>query len=319
MALLSFGSRAWALELPTVTRIEGSAKIFSNPSKTKEGQPPHALFDGMYFSVADAKVKAKLQNGSIIQTGESSKVRLVYPNGDFFTVGPQSAFRVNYQAAQGAKSETKVDLMFGKLRTFIAKDSPRSGMEVRARSAVMGVRGTDFAISAFAGEQGTKLTVLRGAVTMAASPKAKTVEVPAGFSASVATPSEPQKSAEEAVVGQEAVPLVQKTDTLELAKVQQSSAVSKSKDLIPEVEKEIEAIEKKSADATLQDIKKTDPELYAKMVSNKDQIHNIDQLQTTTVKVLYESAPPPPESQKPGWKELGVESSDDIYKKYFTK
>lgn len=312
--------------VPTITRVEGTAKIFSNPSKTKQGAGPHAMFESMFYTVAEAKVRMKLENGNIIQTGENSKVRLVYTNGDLFTVSANSAFKVSLEERAG-KTDTKVDMMFGKLRSFIVSGGPRTGMKVKTKTAVMGVRGTDFAVSAYGGEQGTTLSVLRGKVAIANQPVGsksdalvKPVEVPAGSSASVKAPPEPVASKPGAA--QSAAPVapvapikIEKTDTLALLNIQKESAIKRPENVPVAEAKELESLEKKSAEATIVDIKKDNPELLNSVDGKALNIDNIDAIQTLTVKNLYEKAPKPADAPAPSGKI--DDHADEIYDKYF--
>ena len=171
-----------------IVKKMGNVEILSNPSKTVTGEGPHVLFEGTYFNIGDAKIGQKIQNGTIIRTGKDGKAKIVYKNGDQLNIGIGSAYKVSWVENVGNKKQdpSTLNLMYGSLRGIVDKEGPRSGMQVKTRNAVMGVRGTDFNVlqKGTSGESG--LNVLRGKVmlTEVQNPNKK-LEVKTGFSAEV--------------------------------------------------------------------------------------------------------------------------------------
>jgi hypothetical protein len=44
----------------TLTQVQGDVKIFTNPGKAAQGPAPHALYEGLYYSVRDAQPGEKI-------------------------------------------------------------------------------------------------------------------------------------------------------------------------------------------------------------------------------------------------------------------
>ena len=134
------------IHVATVTDIEGAVTLFSHPAKTSEqGPPPHALYDGTLYSVQPVKQGDRIENGNILRTAPGSKARVIYPNGDQFYVGPQTAYKISWTDADPT-GNVNVDLSYGGLRGVVQKGGPLKHLTVHTRAAVMGVRGTDFYI-----------------------------------------------------------------------------------------------------------------------------------------------------------------------------
>lgn len=315
----------------TITKIEGQVQIFTNPGKTPQGPAPHAFYEGEYFSVRDAKMGEAVEQGNIVRTSPNGKARIVYDNGDHYSVGPGSAYRVFWGSNKGNDSNANetVNLMYGKVRGVVAKNGPRNKLTVRTHSATMGVRGTDFFVADGGKGAQTEVSVIRGSVAVKANaPKAaknqpKNVDVKAGMSAEVkaievAAKTEGKK--EEKPVAAPAIE-VRQTTKEELVAIQNTSKVEATTEIkreIAEAEvKKLEQLEKKAVETTLKDIKNHDPKLYAKIdVKDPSAISNADQLNTVSVKKLEEVAPEAPPKRKPSLTELEA-VDEDPYNKYF--
>jgi hypothetical protein len=160
VAIFLSSAFAWASEqVGTLTQLDGEVKLFSNPAKELQGSGPHALFEGQYYTVGDAKVGSRLEKGNILRTAPSGKARVVFDNGDQYNVGTSTAYKVAYEK-DVADGKPSVDLMYG----IVAKGGPRSKLQIRTKSATMGVRGTDFYIADGGPTGGTEVTVMRGEV-----------------------------------------------------------------------------------------------------------------------------------------------------------
>src|SRR4051794_14863358 len=81
---------AWAgPQVGTLTQTEGSVQLFSHPSKDGvAGPPPHAKFEGTYYSVKDAQTGDRLEQGNILRTQPGGRARVIFDNGDQFHVAP---------------------------------------------------------------------------------------------------------------------------------------------------------------------------------------------------------------------------------------
>ncbi len=313
MNLFSVNSVAvGASQVATVARVYGEVKVLSNPNKSIKGSPPHALYDGMYYSANKAKAGVKLEQGSIIQTGASARARLIYDNGDQVTVSSNSAYQVRWDISK-PDAKPVVDVLMGGIRSSIQKGGPRSGMTVRTRSAVMGVRGTDFYVNA-RGENGeSEVTVMRGIVAVAPKIKdAKPIEVAAGFSAKVPDPATktdektPPPTIEVAKTSQQEIIAIQKESNLKKAVADTSEQVNQ----------QIAQLEKKASENALADIKATNPELVAGLSKEELEKADFDTLQNTSMKKLFKEAPAVSKFKKPSKKDLEMQG-DDTYEKYF--
>ncbi|MCX6108812.1 MAG: FecR family protein [Proteobacteria bacterium] len=303
-----------AEQVAVLTRAEGDVKLFVDPATVTADQKalPHATFEGATYSVRTAKVGDRLQRNNVIQTGPAGKARFIYRNGDQITVAPGSAFRVTWDA----KKEDKpiLELFSGKIRTLIQSEGPRTGLKVTTKSAVMGVRGTDFHVAAWSKTGGSELSVLRGKVQVArlpdqAQPAPKAVEVSSGFSAVIkAPPSGPSQTTAKAAP--ERID-VQQTPREQLVGIQRASKIDKG---TGPVEAAIATLEKQAVTTVMQDIKKEDPGLYKTLVAQGAAPTDTDDIQAKTVKKLFLAAP----SRKPGVakpQESDLDSGD-IYDKY---
>ncbi len=302
-------------QVATVTRVEGQVQILTNPSNVVTGQPPHAKYKGKYYTVVQVEQGSKLDNGNIIQSSLKGRARLIYPNGDQITVGPGTSYEVNWKKGMG---RVIMDLFYGKVRGVISKIGPRKNLEVKTKFTAMGIRGTDFFVSARGGTKGTQISVLRGkvAVKKRNSP-AKPFPITSGFSASIKTPIKLKEVEEEA----SPTPIiVRKTSKVEFLKIQKNTVVKKKKPTTSkekQLSKKMAKLEKKAVKTTLEDIKQEDPKLYKKLNEMKKPVENTDQLNTATVKKLFKKAPKTPPNYKMKEKEFEELDNEDVYEKYF--
>jgi hypothetical protein len=326
-------------QVATITRFYGKAEILENPQSSVGGTEPHAMYEGKYYTVKKAQTGSKLRQGSIIQTGPKTKVRLVYSNGDQISVDALSAYRVDLMQS-GKSSKPVIDLLFGKFRAIINKNGPRSGLTVRSRTMLMGVRGTDFYVAARDVNGASRISVLRGKVEATATTfkDARPIVIASGYTADIPAVEPPPAAAggkvPAAAVTPGAVPppapaiVVTKTNQEELAAIQRASTIKKAEvesgpasKLEPEVQATLAKLEQQAIASTLQDIQADDPALYEKIA--KDKIQDVDLLQTITVKKVMRTAPAAPLKDpaakgyvKPSGDEL-PELKDSVYDKYF--
>lgn len=322
-------------QVGTLTQIEGDVKVFSHPGKTIQGPAPHALYEGEYYSVQQAKIGDKVERGNIVRTMPGAKARVVFENGDQYNVGSATAYRVFWE--KDAKvAEVKMNLMYGKLRGIVEKGGPRSKLQIRTKSATMGVRGTDFFIAEDAAKGGTEVSILRGEVEVKpAAPKAQPVQVKTGYSVEVAPPppapkpiakSEDKaeaKSGEETAKKEEpSAPVVEfrQTTQEDLVAIQKSSTVrTEIRREVAEQEelaKKVQELEAKAVKTTLNDIKQTDPKLYAQIQAKP--VQSTEELHQRTVQNLLQTAPKAPAKRKPYKSEL-EDLEQGAYERYFKK
>ncbi len=302
----------------TITQTLGTVQLFTQPmkkiSESPESPPPHALFEGMYYSVKTAKVGDVVENGDIIRTAPGAKARVVYQNGDQFNVGSATSYKIAWNKDSG-KSDVRIQLMYGKIRGIISKGGPRNRLRVRTVSATMGVRGTDFYIFESVGK-GTEVSVLRGAVGVKpAAGKAPAAEIKAGFSAAVnAATSAPAVSGANPPLVQPSIELF-KTSKQEIQEIQKASEISQ----VPVAQQSttVAALESQAVQTTLNDIKEHDPVLYSKIQAAPAAL-SVEDLNRQSLQAAVEQAPVSSPRRKPKKSEL-EDLNSDVYQKYFPK
>lgn len=175
----SFGGE---LKLPVLARSEGDTQILVPPAA---GVKTNLIsVEGKTYAVVPTALGQEVPKGAMIKTGTTGKARLVYPSGDYLSVSPNSMFRI---LAREMKSESMFELLSGKVRALIIKRDPKDeDVTMRSRTAVMGVRGTDFHVAAWSEEGGSQVTVFRGKVAVATRPPEPVAPVAAGAGAAKA-------------------------------------------------------------------------------------------------------------------------------------
>jgi hypothetical protein len=150
----------------TITRLEGEAYIlkpFSSGEK-KMGKDLGTLskYEGKNYWHRSAQLGDHVEYGDHLRTAPQSKVYLTYPNGNQIQVAQGTIFEV-----KKSEGEPQLQMNFGKIRAIINKKLPKGSNIVRTKSAVMGVRGTDFSVQAKTENRNeTELAVYRGEVAM---------------------------------------------------------------------------------------------------------------------------------------------------------
>ncbi len=312
----------------TLTELEGMVQIFSHPSdmapKEKPAKGTLALFEGKYYVVTNAKAGDPVENGNVVRTVPGAKARVVFENGDLFQVGSGTAYRITWdaKAAEHAKLQAKIDLMYGKFRGVVSKDGPRKKITLRTPVAVMGVRGTDFFVEENGKTGESEFTIIRGTVevtpivdsSVKGAKTPKTIEVKSGFSAVVSQAAPAEKVIEQKVelrqTAQDELRAIQKTSEL---KTELPAGTSK------EVVTKVETLKKKALESTLKDIRVYQPELHAKLTAMPNGATSLESVNAESVNALIPGAPKesPRKQHKPGIQDLDSADDDGAYKRYF--
>lgn len=102
----------------------------------------------------------------VIDVAAGGSAKLLLKDHSILDIGPGTNFRVDkYFASHGADREVEVAVGHGTLRTAVTQKVEGSGkFRVKTNSATMGVRGTEFVVTAGAK---TQVTVLQGQVEVA--------------------------------------------------------------------------------------------------------------------------------------------------------
>jgi len=151
------------LHVGTLTRVNGAVELLTHPSPTIQGNGLHVKFEGKYYLFERAKPGDKVHTGEIIRVSADpgSSARLIFNNGDHFDIGKGTAFLItDPQSKQGT-----LELSYGQVRTVLEKYGVRRTFKVRTKSAIIGVRGTDFFVNDK--QAGMSLVVMRGRVRVA--------------------------------------------------------------------------------------------------------------------------------------------------------
>jgi hypothetical protein len=99
---------------------------------------------------APAKNGQVVHEGSVIEVDEGGRATLLLGKGSVFHLGGGTKFVVNRYGItrQSGEEIADLDLKFGKTRALILNQGGRRAIQIRSRSATMGVRGTEILIDA---------------------------------------------------------------------------------------------------------------------------------------------------------------------------
>lgn len=115
----------------------------------------NALIPAATRNEKSTKVKDELDWNDLLKTAASGRVRAGLDDGSILSVGSNSELRVVQHDA--ASQQTSLEMNAGRLRSKVVKiTQPNGKFEVRTPNAVIGVIGTDF----FVGYEGNKTTVI---------------------------------------------------------------------------------------------------------------------------------------------------------------
>ena len=283
---------------------QGRVEVFQEPSQKTQGSEV-VLFEGQKFHSLKARIGTKIFPGQVIRTGPDGKARIIFNNGDQFSVGPATAYV--FPAPATAQKPSELNIMYGKVRATIEKDGPRTNLQIKTPVAVAGVRGTDLVMAYNPATEKSEVHVLRGKVevTSTENPKAKPIQVETGYKTEIF------QKVELEIKRSTQVDLLQiQKDSVIKAEAQEIAAVPK------EVQIEVASLEKKALETTLKDVQTYTPEVFEKLKKNGEipKDISVDKVNTEVVSQIYKEAPKGP--VKPSRKDLdGTE--EDVYQKYF--
>jgi hypothetical protein len=324
-AVLITGPKSWALEVPgLVTVANGDAQLFLKPKEgtSKESQ---VLYEGKVYFAKKVKIGEKVFSETVVHTGPTGKVRIVYPNGDQINVAPSSSVVISREGGPSG-DQTNLQMLYGKLRAVVTKreNAKEPKFMVKTPTAVAGVRGTDFAVGFNPASSEGEVSVIRGKVQVATLDEKVAQDLKSGESVAVQTPVVPPKvegAIAEAAATIPPQPLFKVTaiSQQQLTELKTIVAVADTKSLA-EVSKELVAEIKKTEEVavtkTIESLKAEDPKLYEKLqlAPSKD----ISDIDSAVIGDLMKTAPDIP--VKTAEKELkkikeGVEKlGEEIYK-----
>ena len=281
----------------TITRTEGSVQIFSEPSKENLGKK--VFFEGKFFELKEAIIGDRIKNGSIIRTMPESKANLIYENGDQINIGPGTSFHVSWKSTGAQRSPNQIKLFYGKMRGIILKEGSKNKFEIKTKTAVMGVRGTDFYIEDEGDGKATQITVVRGEVKLITQQRETIIKTGMTATATLKSPVE-----------------VHETTKEDLKTISEASTIARKES----AQESIAMLEKKAIEVTLQDVKTYQPEIYEKLPESAKKNPELIALQSQTMNLVSENAPAaPPKKSKPTLKEFKKSDDQDVYEKYYKK
>lgn len=297
-----------------VVSFSGTVEIFS-ALKIDESAKNEKLviFDGSKFTSRRVQLGAKVHPGDILRSGNDGKMKIIYDNGDVFILGPATAFTIPKTIEKGSAPEVSAEVLYGKVRGMIDKKGPLSGVKIRTKTVVAGVRGTDLYVSFNPLDMHSQVHVLRGVVMVQ---KVAPAESPASTVAPPALVKTGQKailSAEPKAQGNDTSVQVLSSTRQDLRGIQTATTTQAPalQTLKTEEKTKIELLLKISQEKVMDDIKETTPEIYKKLQSQKS--GSLEDISQVMIQDLSKSAPKG--SSKP--KMSDFEKDEDVYQKYF--
>ncbi len=122
-----------------IASVSGSALLRRGNAGTGEPASSHSVL-----------ATEPIYQGDVVQTGESGSVKMVFSDDSIIDIGPKTMFKVETFHSQGEGSRIGVfTVLYGRIRALVSKAlTPDSKFEVKTANASMGVRGTEFIVSA---------------------------------------------------------------------------------------------------------------------------------------------------------------------------
>lgn len=137
------------------------------------------------------KRSMKIYNSDVVETGDSGKVEILFKDTNVLFISKNTKVKIKEYRTSLKKKDRKVllNLLKGKLRSSVKKkyeNSQSSFYRVTTKSAVAGVRGTDFIVELKSGAKlETKVTTLSGEVELGSiKQNTQRVKIPADYTAS---------------------------------------------------------------------------------------------------------------------------------------
>lgn len=129
----------------------------------------HPGKEGAPDDIVVPAVNQPLALGDTVQTGDTGSAKILFKDDSIVDLGPRASFKIDlFKGGVDAERSGVLSLLYGRLRALVSKAAtPASSFEVKTHDAVMGVRGTEFIVTATPSgvDRGrTNLTVVEGNV-----------------------------------------------------------------------------------------------------------------------------------------------------------
>jgi hypothetical protein len=127
------------------------------------------------------QANADVPEGATVKTGPTAVAKLLFTDDTIMDIGAESKFSVDEYSSGGGEERSGVfSLAYGTLRSLVSKPVKKGNYKVKTRDAIMGVRGTEFVVSAPFVAPGTApasappstVLVASGTVAVSAAPSA---------------------------------------------------------------------------------------------------------------------------------------------------
>ncbi len=169
------------IHVGTVVEVKGNLRVFRE-------------IDGETRTFENVQKSFKVSEKDVLETDPQSKAKILFIDNNILVVAPGTQVSVSHHHHdKDAKSgSTILNLMYGKIRNKISHtnhyDDKQNTFQVRTKTAVAGVRGTDF-VTSYDESQGDTVNVqtLSGLVALASTATGEEHPVARGYSLSVTT------------------------------------------------------------------------------------------------------------------------------------
>ncbi|HXQ21261.1 MAG TPA: FecR family protein [Candidatus Acidoferrales bacterium] len=172
--LAALAQPAWCQEVGTVAAVEGAAEI------------------GRNGTFAAANLGVPVSQGDELRTGQPGRLRVVFQDDSVISLSDDSTVTIDQQIfnAAAGTSHSLMQLLKGKVNALVSEYYHRSGAayEIKTKTAVAGVRGTEFAMTYNPQDEVTEVVGITGVVQVhsAADPTGPGVLLTADEATSVA-------------------------------------------------------------------------------------------------------------------------------------
>lgn len=125
-----------------------------------------------------ARVNKKVCAGDTVKTGADARAKIEMADGNEINLSPESQLLIEQYERNAANNEKKVllNVLYGKIRSNVKEkyqDDDKSHYRVKTKSAVAGVRGTEFLTSFNAKTNQTRVVTFEGEVAVGRFQKGK--------------------------------------------------------------------------------------------------------------------------------------------------
>jgi hypothetical protein len=227
--------------LPAVVALKGQVQVLEKTGTDL----PSMIYEGERFYYRGAKIGMTIHEGAVMLCAMDARAKLVYPSGTSIWLSSGSMVKIIKAEKAVAGESSVVDLVYGHLRALVAKPKGAT-WQVRTKSAIDGVRGTDF-VSSYSPVTGHEVTVMSGVVEVQAAGKTSPVEQ-----------VKPDESLNEVSPGKFQVEPIKKVQVLSAYEMTVIPPPAKA----AEPESQVVSLEAKSRELVANEIRVAQPEVY---------------------------------------------------------